>query len=334
MESEPPRESEWRHDYLTDRKVIIAGNRSNRPGAYSQKMSFESIARCPFCHGNEADSPLQLHRARLKNSRTDWDVRVVTNLYPALEASSVKGYGRHEVVIEAASHTTQFAGLSPEQIFLVSQVWQERLKELSQVSGIKDILLFKNNGPAAGASLQHIHSQILAMDLVPASKKLELAQALAYWKANAGKNYFTHWREEETMVAHRVITDGSFFSFCPYASRAPYEICILPRRVQPFFTGVDPEELLELSVLLKDLLEALGRNLNDPDYNLVLHQSPVQAGVLPYYSWRLEIIPRLTVEAGFELGTGYAINSMPPELAAQQIREWLSNAQETKIPLV
>ncbi len=319
-ESDPEKATEWRHDYLTDRRVIIAGNRGTRPGAYAERMRCAPIERCPFCEGNEADSPIHVSSHRLPDSANVWDVRVVGNLFPALQLDTPLGFGKHEVIIESAQHEAQFGNLPVEQIDLALNVWRDRLRATREVPGIVHAMLFKNNGAAAGASLEHCHSQMLAMGIVPQSVENELQRCRDY-RTKTGHSYFDDWREREKAFGKRIVVDSeSFLVLCPEASRVPYEMVILPTRNALPFTEIDDNSAIDLAVILKQLLSSLAAELNDPDYNIIVHQAPFAVtDASTDYGWRLEIIPRITEDAGFEWGTGYAINSVPPEFAAERL---------------
>jgi UDPglucose--hexose-1-phosphate uridylyltransferase len=333
MESDPATPStQWRHDFLTDRRVIIAGNRGNRPGAYSQRMNYEPIQKCPFCLGNESESPIEISLHRLEGSKNPWDVRVVGNLYPALELKNPKGFGKHEVIAESADHIGQFGQLSIQHIALVLRTWQERLKAVRTIPNIRHAVLFKNNGPAAGASLEHCHSQLVALDHVPNPLASELHRCVDYKKS--GASYFDDWVKKERQFGERVLSDAEgFFAFCPEVSGAPYEMCILPKDSSPCYEDVKTNHFIELATLVKRLLGALSQ-LDNPDFNIILHQAPFNWAfsddeLRSAYSWRMEIIPRMTVYAGFEWSTGYSINTVPPERAAEKLRDWLSVASSS-----
>jgi UDPglucose--hexose-1-phosphate uridylyltransferase len=308
---------EWRRDAFTGRGVIIAGARGGRPGAYGTRVPFEPITRCPFCAGHETDTPFTVLTEQM-DATMPWAVRVVANRYPALRLDHPPAFGRHEVIIEAPAHTASFQDLPVANMAACLRVWRNRLQAMQDIPGLKYAYVFKNQGTAAGASLEHIHSQLIGLPEPPPTVR----QECDYLKTQ-DSDHFSKWIATEKAASVRLIhSDAQWLAFCPYVSRMPFEAVSFCARGTRRFEELEDAACFSLAICLKPLLQALDRIANKPDYNLVLVQAPFQKSP-GNYPWRLEIIPRLVVEAGFEWGTGEHINSLPPEEAAKLYREAL-----------
>ena len=328
---------ELRRDPIVGRQVLIAENRAGRPNDFSAKKPLQSsdtsAADCPFCAGHERQTPHSI--LEVSDTSGDWQVRAVPNKYPAvsldqvavpLQGSSVlesvaqPSFGAHEVIIESPRHVQDITELSSEEFARVLRVYRQRLRDWSSDERIEYVHIFKNVGVAAGASLEHVHSQLVALPDIPPAMLAELASAEYYWSKHR-RNIFSQLVEEE--LSHRqrfVAEDESFVAFCAYAGRQPYETWILPREQQACFQDLDDDESSRLSILLRKLVSSLQKRLSPLSYNLVLHTSPTQKEVSEFYRWHLELIPRSTQLAGFEWGTGMHINPLSPERAAEILR--------------
>ncbi|MGD0781620.1 MAG: DUF4921 family protein [Candidatus Aminicenantales bacterium] len=337
--------SELRRDPAGGNWVIIAPDRANRPDEFRPRAvrpAGGSAASCPFCPGREARTPPEVAAVRPPSSPPDgpgWRVRVVPNKFPALSRAGghpemrtgglfqgLDGVGVHEVVIETPDHAADFSSLSPGAAGEVVRTWRDRLRALAAEPSCAYVQLFKNYGRAAGASLSHLHSQVVALPVVPGRIREEIGLAARFHAANGA---CLHCRviAEETALAKRVILrDADFIATAPYASRFPYEIHIHPLRHAARFTSAEDGETGALAALLRVVLGRLRRALDDPPFNLLLHQSPPvrKAGLSagdesPAYHWHIEILPVLTRVAGFEWGTDIHINPIPPEAAAERL---------------
>jgi UDPglucose--hexose-1-phosphate uridylyltransferase len=230
------------------------------------------------------------------------------------------GLGVHEVIVEAPDHIVRFSGLSRDQAALVFRAYRDRLRHLRNNPRIAYGQLFKNCGSAAGASLEHTHSQLIGTPVVPTQIQAELAKALAYFQSQ-GRCVFCAMIEEEMRTGIRVVARSpAFVAFCPFASQFPYETWILPRSHEADFDSAEDGELGELAVLVQDLIVRIEATLIDPAFNYLIHTSPFGVGPWPHYHWHLEILPRLTKTAGFEWGAGDYINTVSPEDAAHTLR--------------
>lgn len=328
---------ELRKDPITGRWVIIATERAKRPSDFVRdKVQIRGSGFCPFCYGNEAKTPPEIIAYRsdgsLRNS-PGWSLRVVPNKFPALgiEGSlnrqgeglfdKMSGIGAHEVIIETPDHQKTLAMLSPRQIEDVLWAYRDRILDLKKDRRFKYIMIFKNHGEAAGASLEHTHSQLIALPVVPKRVREETDGAHDYFKFKE-RCIFCDIIRQESESGIRVIADTpAFMALAPFAPRFPFEIWIMPRVHQSAFEDSQKQEFEQLAVILKDMLTRLDKVLDYPAYNYIIHTSPIPESPNEHYHWHLEIMPKLTKIAGFEWGTGFHINPTPPEESAKFLRE-------------
>ena len=319
---------ELRCDPVMGRQVLISEERALRPNDFSGRETANDTnaceVACPFCVGHEADTPEALLEVTAETG--EWQVRVVPNKYPAvsLAAGQAEGspFGAHEVIIESPRHTRDITELSVEEFARVLRVYRERLRDWSTDERIRYCSIFKNVGNPAGASLAHVHSQLIALPEVPPLVVAELAGAKQYQEQH-GSNLFSQIIAQE--LDHRsrlVIESDHFVAFCPYAARQPFETWILPRAQESSFQQLTDADSVELSQLLIKLIAALQTQLSPLSYNLILHTAPFsnETADYGYYHWHFELVPRSAKLAGFEWGTGMHINSLSPERAADLLR--------------
>ncbi|TNF48320.1 galactose-1-phosphate uridylyltransferase, partial [bacterium] len=271
-----------------------------------------------------------------------WRVRVIPNKYPALTTGSVfrpqfhgphmigEGFGIHEIVIETPEDNLQIEDLPVGHLAEVLGVYRMRLGELNGDGRFRTILIFKNRGVEAGATLGHSHSQIMAIPVVPNLIADELISCLEHFQEN-GQCMMCRIIEEETQDQVRVVDESDgYLVFAPFSSSVPFELRIVPREHDEDFSRIEDADLLQLSRIMKETLKRLNTALDNPPYNLTLHTSPpppVREGDGPdgpvedYYHWYFELTPRTTRLAGFEWGTGFFINPTAPEEAAETLRK-------------
>ena len=328
---------ELRKDPITGRWVIIATERAKRPSDFVRdKVQIHGSGFCPFCTGNETKTPPEIIAYRSDGSMRNapgWTLRVVANKFPALgiEGSlnrqgeglfdKMSGIGAHEVIIETPDHQKTLAMLSPRQIEDVLWAYRDRILDLKKDRRFKYIMIFKNHGEAAGASLEHTHSQLIALPVVPKRVREETDGARDYFNFKE-RCIFCDIIRQETESGIRVIADTrAFIAVAPFAPRFPFEIWIMPRVHQSAFEDSQKQEFEQLAVILKDMLMRLDKVLEFPAYNYIIHTSPIPESPNEHYHWHLEIMPKLTKVAGFEWGTGFHINPTPPEESAKFLRE-------------
>jgi len=341
--------SELRKDPIVGRWVIVAPNRAERPQDIVSQPVLQTGLPCPFCEGNEEQTPPEVAACREAGSQRDgpgWRVRVVPNKFPALRPEAVletrvdglyetmAGVGRHEVIVESPRHLASVSELSAEQLGEVLEVYRDRLVEARQDRRLVYGLIFKNFGAAAGASLAHLHSQLIATPTVPLHVREELAGAVEFLRRE-GKCVFCRIVEQELADRSRLVLESPrFVAFAPFASRFPYETWVTPKRHATRYEQTAAEDYRELAHVLRETLCRIERAVPRIAYNYFIHTSPFDTGPFDsgepaHYHWHIEIIPRLTNVAGFEWGAGYFINPLPPEEAAAILREAEERSPET-----
>jgi UDPglucose--hexose-1-phosphate uridylyltransferase len=332
-----------RIDPVCGRRVYVAEERAGRPNDYAVASApppppaAPSHEACPFCAGHEAATPHE--SAVTLDARGNWRVRVVPNKYPAVSPTasavvetagvrmhdSTAAFGAHEVIIETPDHVTELAELGADQLAVVLAMYRDRLRHWSTDGRLRHATVFKNSGFAAGASLTHIHSQLVALPYVPPAVQAELEGA-ARWQAVHGQCVFCEIFERERNGGPRLVLEQSgFVAICPYAARQPFEIWVLPTRHAARFEQLDDAGLGPLAAILQELTRRLAtqcRRRGYPlAYNLILHTSPFDDSHAAAYHWHWELIPRTTHLAGLEWGAGVFINPVSPERAAQELRD-------------
>ena len=328
-----------RQDRSTKEWVIIATERSKRPHDF--KKGERDIERhsykedCPFCPGNEHLTPhetLAYRSGGLPDSK-GWWVRVVPNRFPALspegslERKEEKGFfrmmdgvGIHEVVIESPLHNQCLPLMEDKQAEEVFLAYRERYLALRDDPRIKLIIVFKNHGEAAGTSLEHPHSQFVGTAVVPSNIRRKLEEAARYYDDHGSCVYCDLVGEELSFEKRVVMDTEKFVVLQPFASRFPFETWIIPKEHQASFGLISMEDSKRFAKVLKTTLHKLYSKLNNPDYNYVIHTAPIKDEGEDYYHWHLQVIPRLTTPAGFEMGSGIFINVCLPEETAQFLK--------------
>lgn len=326
---------EFRKNLVTGHCTIISSERANRPHQSLCDNALHNGEPCPFCPGNETQTPPEVFAYRAAGTRADtpgWTVRVVPNKYPAVHKRDpapirsdalherTRAVGVHEVIIEAPEHVAEMSQLSQRQIAAVLRAYRERLLALRQDRRWRSILIYKNQGASAGATLEHAHSQLMALPEITPLAARELEGARAYF-SSTGRCGYCDMVHREIRDRERIVGASEGFAvICPEAARFPYETWILPRQHAADFEDSAVDDYDELSGCLKRTLSCLDRTLDNPALNYVLHSNALGAESGDYYHWRLEILPKLIQVAGFEWGSGSFINPVAPEDAAQVLR--------------
>lgn len=326
--------SELRHDVVTGRWVIIAPDRAQRPQEF-QSPAERVGGACPFCEGHEHQTPPEIIAQRLPDSAANaqgWQVRVVPNKYPAMrpvgDAASRGGpldphadcYGVHELIIETPRHLTLTTELDVAAVADVLLIYRDRLRAVAEDRRLAFAQVFKNVGAAAGASIAHLHSQIMTTPFVPVDVQAELDLGRAYFGRHNRCVTCDLIDHERTLGARVAAESENFTAFTPFASRCAYECWIVPRRHASSFAGLAEAAARELANLLLKILHVVEHDLPLAAYNLLVRSAPLQSPPLGHFHWRIEVVPRLASWAGFELGTGVFVNAVTPEQAAKKFQ--------------
>lgn len=332
--------SELRKDAITREWVILATERAKRPHDLKREKpddkKLENDPNCPFCEGNESGTPPEVLAYRHHDTKPNtpgWSLRVINNKFAALNSSdelgrhdvliydTMRGVGAHEVVVETKDHSSNIALYDLKTVENVVSAYCERYLALRKDPRLKYISVFRNHGKIAGASIEHPHSQIVATPVIPQK----------VWQKVMGVNQYLEYREKcvycdiiktERKEKSRLISENSkFVAIAPFASPSPFATWILPKSHSSCFAYMDRVEVNDFAQILKDTMLRIYNCLDDPPYNYTIVTAPCEADKLDNFHWHLEIVPRLTTPAGFELGTSIYINVTAPEDAADFLRK-------------
>ncbi|MGC8500608.1 MAG: galactose-1-phosphate uridylyltransferase [Leptospirillia bacterium] len=326
-----------RKDPIVGRWVIISTARSRRPVDYKTFKNEYRYQVCPLCAGQEDKTPSEVlayrHQGGLPNG-PGWTLRVVPNKFPALMVEGsldreglgiydkMNGVGAHEVVIETPEHRKILSAFSEKEFEDLLWAYRDRILDLKKDSRFRYIMIFKNYGEPAGASLEHSHSQLIALPVIPTVVIEEMIGAKSHFEEKE-RCIFCDIIRQEIMDGSRLVAENQeFVAITPFASRFPFEVWILPKRHASSFQEGQKSQYEALAKIFLDVLRRLNKALMNPPFNFILHTAPLQDKAPDdYYHWHFEIMPTLTQVAGFEWGTGFYINPTPPEEAAQFLRE-------------
>jgi UDPglucose--hexose-1-phosphate uridylyltransferase len=326
---------ELRQNQFTKEWVIIATERAKRPEELVVKRVAKDIptysAKCPFCPGNESQTPPQVLRFP-PSEAAPWQVRIFPNKFAALSRDAdprrsfershrkIQGFGVHDVIVETPDHSLAMANMPETTIAAILQAYKTRYDELSLDPRIAHITIFKNHGADAGTSLEHPHSQLIATPVISSQVRQRFQEALRHWD-DYGDCMFCEMIREEMFQRTRVVAVSQHFVALEYfASATPFSTYIYPLRHMASFGDITAEEVNDLARLMKTVLAKLYVGLNNPDFNYVIRSAPAESAGVKYYHWYVSVIPRLTRVAGFELGSGMFINTVLPEAAAEFLR--------------
>jgi UDPglucose--hexose-1-phosphate uridylyltransferase len=327
--------SEFRQNMATKEWVIVAPSRGKRPSDYAKLSAKRPLPPphrddCPFCLGCEGQTPEPVY---IWPKDGNWRIRVVPNKFAALQPDSAttrtyvgsflaaKGHGIAEVVIETPEHNKTIATMQPETVSEILTAYRERLRAILTDETINLITIFRNYGPLAGTSLEHPHSQIIATPMVPPHVRNPIEQAVLHYDKNGTCVYCDMIAEEMRQKERIIIESEHFLAFCPWAARTPFESRIYPKRHAASYSDINDKEIADLALVLRNLLGKVYNLLENPDYNYILRSAPVGDENARYLHWYLMIIPKITTPAGFEIGSGIYINSVPPEESAKYLRD-------------
>lgn len=341
-----PQTPELRKDIINNKWVVFSPARSKRPSDFKSKSpvsdpTHNQSQECPFCIGHEHECAPEIFRVLNDPDSPDskWKIRVIQNLYPALSrdiephklglekpsCEVIPGFGFHDVVIETPTHPVHLSDLSGSGVGDVLMAYKKRVLQLASFDAIKYIQVFKNHGASAGASMSHSHSQIIALPIVPPSISTRLEAMKEYFE-QTGKCVLCEKPPKELLIYE----SRYFISIVPFAASYAFEIWIIPRYHSAYFHGIDKEKADDLGGLLRLMLKKMALQLNNPPFNFMIHTSPLRLddSHLNCSHWFLQIVPQLTVLAGFEVATGCHINPVFPQDAAKILRE--VNVEDTE----
>ncbi|HEY3325152.1 MAG TPA: HIT domain-containing protein [Planctomycetota bacterium] len=327
--------SQLRKDPLSTRWVIIAADRAKRPSDFDFEPETAPPGFDPFLAGNEDKTPPEIAAFRQPGTQPNkpgWRVRVVPNKFPALQVEGslnkrgdgiydlMQGLGAHEVIIDTPLSARSISELPEPQVQDVLWMYRDRLVDLRRDKRLKYGMVFKNVGRAAGATLYHSHSQLIVTPIVPLAVRQKLESCEAFYEYR-GRCLLCDMVAQEMEQKSRVILDGGLFLvFQPYAPRTPFETWIVPKLHESHYETLAPQWCEELALVLKRTLARIEKGLGSVAYNYMVFTAPFDSAPLPHFHWHIEILPRLTKTAGFEWGTGFHINPVPPEDAAEFLR--------------
>ncbi|MDJ0731111.1 MAG: galactose-1-phosphate uridylyltransferase [Crocosphaera sp.] len=329
--------NQMRLNQATGEWVIYAPSRQKRPHdlqktSLIENNSHDSPPSCPFCHGTEETLESKILEFFGAN-QSQWQNRVISNKYPALTPYenpqrvshgiylSTAAYGKQEVIIESPKHWETVATMSVEEVEILIETYHHRYLAMMEDPQILMVILFRNHGSSAGASLRHPHSQIIGTSVVPRNRR---------WQDQEAQRYFDHWDrclycdmlQFEIEQQERIILENSsFVAFVPYAAEVSCEVWIMPKQHQGDFGCINPSQKKDFARILRGILSRLYHKLNNPDYNYVIHSAVRYKSEEPQVHWYCQILPRLSTPAGFEIGSGIPINPSLPEIDAQFLRE-------------
>ena len=328
--------SEFRQDPVTGRWVIIASGRASRPWHIDMARDRPRAESCLFCAGNEVMTPPEVWAERGANGQANapgWRLRVVPNKYPALENSgewsgkkdglyqAMNGLGVHELIIESPDHVTNMAALNLERFVHILRAYRSRLRALRNDRRWRYFLVYKNHGERAGATFEHIHSQLVALPFVPREAHDEIDGVRRHFEASGRCIYCDIIRSDGEPTGRLVLSSERFVALCPFAPRFGYETWILPRNHAGRFEQISDEDIAALAECSRSVIVKLNGITDNPPFNLLIHTAPDEESADQRYHWHMEILPQITRAAGFEWGTGVHMNSVAPEDAARSLRD-------------
>ncbi|MBC19554.1 MAG: galactose-1-phosphate uridylyltransferase [Planctomycetaceae bacterium] len=350
--------NEIRYDPLSGHRVLIAEGRADRPRDFDISHSVDSNLDCPFCAGNENQTPDEVLRANTPDTADGWAVRIVRNKFPALSLPSaprhrkedlaldrlsdasgsnanptVRGEGLHEVIIESPEHHIRTTELGVTQLTTVLHTTANRLEQIRGLSEFQSVQIFKNDGPVAGATIAHTHSQLIALPMITPSLSRELT-AMALHREQTQHCLLCEMQENEIRVGKRIVAENvAFTAFCAFAGRQPGETWIVPKTHQPDFSATPFDDCRLLAEILDQVLRQLDVALTVPAYNSMIHSAPLEGDFADHYHWRMVILPRITTQAGFEWGSGCFITPIAPERIANAMRHGVTEAIRANIQM-
>jgi len=329
---------ELRKDPIVERWVIVNTEKPYTSSDFQGEAPvWKGEENCPFCNGHEQLTPPEIEAVRdapAARNTPGWKVRVVPNKFPALRIEGeldkrgvgmfdrLNGIGAHEVIVDNPQHYKGLGELSVPEIGCMVGAYRSRSLDLRKDRRFKYLLLFKNVGASAGASLEHGHSQLIALPMIPKNVHEELMGTRRYHGYHERCIFCDIISQEKENGGERIVFEnGDFLTICPLSSRFSFEVWILPKRHNHDFGYINDAEIASLSSALSEVIRRLNKIFNVPAYNYIIHTAPVNTEAFEEYHWHIEIMPKLTRVAGFEWGSGFYLVQTPPEMAAKYLRE-------------
>lgn len=325
--------SELRQDIISSDWVVIATERAKRPDDFAHFQRIQDgkgIEGClfedPVASGQKPDV-LIYHKAD-----GEWTLRIFPNKYPAFSESktvvnlsegpyfAMSGTGYHEVIV-TRDHYRQLATMDIMEVAEVFDAYQDRYLDLMNKKNVNYIAIFHNHGEEAGAHIPHPHSQLMAIPVIAPYIKLELDGAEEYYRSNKHCVYCVMAEYESNEKKRVIFENEEFIAFCPFASRAAFEVWVMPKKHNPYFERITDEQKVKLAEVFSKGLNSIYKALNDPPYNFYIHTSPCDGKDYPHFHWHIEILPHTATWAGFELDTGIEVSTIQPEVAAEFLRK-------------
>ncbi len=327
---------ELRRDPIIGRWVIVDTDHPATPEDFHYEQNIYKGGVCPFCYGNEGMTPPEIECFREPGTSANspgWQVRVIPNKFPALQIEGdldrrplglydmSNGIGAHEIIIESPYHAKDIPDLLPNEVENYIRMCRNRASDLAKDRRFKYLMFFRNFGPGAGASLEHGHTQLIALPMVPKNVAEEIAGAKNYFDYKE-RCVFCDMIRQETQEKERVVLENKYFlSFCPFVSRFPFEIWIMPKNHNSYLRSISDDEIKLLAETLRDTISRVKKIFPNLSYNYILHVAPINGDTdVEYYHWHIEFMPKLTQVAGFEWGTGFYIDPITPEQAAKYLK--------------
>ena len=335
--------SELRLDLVSGDWVVIATGRARRPETFKKekrKIKKTSPRNCPFCKIHSQEKPtLIFSRGKefkfkdWKSVPDDWTIIIIPNKYPAFSPfpclnkriegevyQRMNAAGYHEVVV-MRDHYKQLDQFSIEEIKELFDAYQKRYLDLMPQRFVNHISIFHNNGPEAGASIAHPHSQIITTPLVDVDLQRALSNSKKYLEKH-GECIYCKMNKWERRVKKRIVFENKeFLAICPFASKTAFQVIISPKKHLSYFERIKEEEKWELAEAFLTALKKISKGLNNPDYNFYLHTAPCDGETYDFYHWHWTILPKTSIWAGFEIGTRMEISTIEPEKAAEFLRK-------------
>jgi len=327
---------ELRKDPILGRWIIISTERGKRPTDFIIEKSFSKGGFCPLCPGNEKTTPPEVLRYGDTSNGPNtpgWSLRVVPNKFPALVIEGdldkvgeglydkMNGIGAHEVIIESPDHNEVFVYQPIDKLVEVFNAFRDRIVDLGRDPRFRYVMVFKNYGRAAGASLEHSHSQIVALPILPRMIVSELEGSKSYHNYKERCVFCDIIRQEMREDVRVICQNEEFIALVPFAPRSPFEMWIMPKKHASSYITMRDTTTRALAEIFSETMRRLDKCIPNVPYNFVLHTAPLRAESLEYFHWHFEIMPKLTSVAGFEWGTGFYINPIPPEDAAMYLKK-------------